>query len=304
MLSTEQTFKAKDGIEIFYRKFLPEREVLAVVQIFHGMAEHSQRYTAFANYLTDNGFAVYIADHRGHGRTIKNDADYGVWTNKDEWWRLLSDQRQLQEIALQEVGSKPYFILGHSMGSFLARTFITLYSNTLSGVIISGTGTNSNFVLKLGKTIADIACCLCGDTSKAHLLDKLSFGSYNKGYSLPYQWLSRDENEVLKYSNDNYCGGLFSNSFYRGFFSGLLYINKKSTCEKIDKQLNILFVSGTKDPVGNMGNGVKNAVNFYRTNGLEKIELKLYSEARHEILNETNRKEVYEDLLYWLRQRL
>ncbi len=300
MRFTEHAFKSSDGAKIFYRRFLPDGNVKAVLQIFHGMAEHSARYADFANYLTDNGIAVYVSDHRGHGRTITDKKDYGVWPHRDEWWRIIGDLKQLKDIATNENPDIPYFVMGHSMGSFLARTFITKYSTELSGVIISGTGTNPTAVLRLGKMIAGIACTFEGGRSKASLLDKLSFGSYNKGYSSPYHWLSRDDAQVRKYIDDDLCGGLFSNSFYRGFFKGLIYINKHSSGELINKNLKMFFVSGDKDPVGNCGQGVENAVEFYRDLHIANIQLKLYSNARHEILNEINREEVYSDLLKWI----
>lgn len=304
MRKLERTFKSLDNSTIFYRSFLPEGNTKAVLQIFHGMAEHSARYTDFAEYLTKNGIAVYVSDHRGHGKTIVNISDYGVWPNRDEWWRIIADLKQLKDIATDENPNLPYFVMGHSMGSFLARTFITKYSKELSGVIISGTGTNPTPVLRFGKFLASTACIFKGCRSKARLLDKLSFGGYNKGYNFPYQWLSRDDLQVKKYIDDNLCGGVFSNSFYRAFFSGLIYINKHSSGEQIDKNLKMLFVSGDKDPVGNYGVGVEAATNFYRNMNMPNVQLKLYPNARHEILNEINNKEVYADLLNWIERNI
>ena len=237
-----------------------------------------------------------------HGKSIASPADYGVWPHRDEWWRIIGDLKQLKDIATDECPNIPYFVLGHSMGSFLARTFITKYSTELSGVIISGTGTNPTAVLRFGRFIAKIACAIEGKRSKASLLDKLSFGGYNKGYNAPYQWLSRDDAQVRKYIDDELCGGVFSNSFYRGFFKGLIYINKRSSGMLINKNLKMLFVSGDKDPVGNCGQGVEEAVEFYRDLRLANIQLKLYSNARHEILNEINKEEVYNDLLEWIKE--
>ncbi|MCF0206404.1 MAG: lysophospholipase [Bacteroidales bacterium] len=304
MISSEHYIRANDGTKVFYRKFLPESAPKAIVQVFHGMAEHSARYEGFADVLTSHGFAVFVDDHRGHGRSIESYEDYGVWKNKDEWWRIIADLKQIKDEALAEFPNVPYFVFGHSMGSFLARTFITLYSRELAGSIICGTGTNPTPVLRFGKCIADIACFFEGVKSKAVVLDKLSFGGYNKGYSKPYEWLNRDYSEVEKYANDKYCGGVFSNSFYRGFFKGLIYINKKSSGELIDKNLNMYFIAGGDDPVGNKGKGVLQAVDFYRNLGIKDVKMKLYPEARHEILLEINRSEVIADVLHWLDERL
>ena len=280
MRTSEHTFRSADGINIFYRVFLPDAAPKAILQIFHGMAEHSARYADFAKYLTDNGIAVYVNDHRGHGKSIAEPRDYGVWPHRDEWWRIVSDLKQLKDIATAEFPSIPYFIMGHSMGSFLARTFITRYSTELSGVIISGTGTNPTPVLRFGKFVASVACAFEGRRSKASLLDKLSFGGYNKGYNAPYQWLSRDDAQVKKYIDDEYCG------------------------ELINKNLKMLFVSGDKDPVGNCGKGVEDAVEFYKELHIANVQMKLYPNARHEILNEINREEVYADLLNWISEKI
>jgi len=304
MKAEEHTFKSKDGIDIFYRVFLPDTKPRAILQIFHGMAEHSARYADFAGYLNDNGIAVYVSDHRGHGKSIASPKDYGVWYHSDEWWRIISDLKQLKDIAQSKFPDVPFFVLGHSMGSFLARTFITLYSSELAGVIISGSGTNPTAVLRFGKFIATMACTFEGVTSKAKLLDKLSFGGYNKGYQSPYQWLSRDDSQVKRYIDDDLCGGMFSNSFYRAFFSGLIYINKRSSGSLIDKNLKMFFVSGDKDPVGNSGVGVLSAIDYYKYLNIKNISYKLYSDARHEILNEINKEEVYSDILVWIESSL
>lgn len=305
MQKLEREFIAKDGYKVFYRKFMPETEApVAILQIFHGMAEHSKRYEDFAEFLTQNKIAVYVSDHRGHGQSMTSYKDYGVWKNKDEWWRIVEDLKQLKDIATSELPDIPYFVMGHSMGSFLARTFITKYGNELKGVIVSGTGTNPMFALKIARCLAQVFCVTNGVSSEAKFIDKISFGGYNKGFDKPYQWLSRNSVEVEKYQYDKFCGGIFSNSFYRSFFDGLVYISKKSTAKKLNIELPMLFVSGDKDPVGNYGNGVKSAVDYYKNAGVKNIDMKLYPDARHEILNEINKDEVYNDLLNWIKCEL
>lgn len=301
----ENWLRASDGQTIFYNEFLPaDNNVKFVVQIFHGMAEHSERYTDFAEFLVSKGAAVYASDHRGHGRNCMKPGQYGVWQKKDTWHSIVDDLKVLNDIAEKAYPGVPIFILGHSMGSFLARTFITKYSCDINGVILTGTGTNPSWLLYVARFIACFQCTVRGVSKPARLLDKLSFGSFNKGYKTPYQWLTRDQKIVEDYINDPYCGGVFSCSFYRSFFDGLLYNNKVNNARKIAKELPFLFLSGASDPVGNFSKGVQQAAEFYRKVGLRKIECKIYPEARHEILNEINNKEVYQDIYNWIEKRI
>lgn len=301
MISIENWFRATNGQTIFYNEFLPDnKEVKFIVQIVHGMAEHSERYTEFADFLTSRGAAVYASDHRGHGRNAVSEVDYGVWPDKKEWCNIVDDIKMLNDISAKNYAGKPVFIIGHSMGSFLTRTLITAYSIGLKGVILTGSGTNSSLLLRLGNLIARLQCFFSGVQKKSKLLDKLSFGSFNKDYNSPFQWLTRDQKIVDKYISDPRCGGIFSCSFYRSFTSGLIQINKMSNARKIRKDLPIIFLSGDSDPVGNSGKGIIKAVNFYKKAGLKQVEYKLYKDARHEILNELNKLDIYQDIYTWI----
>lgn len=300
----ENWFRTSDGKTIFYNEFLPDNgKVSFVVQVFHGMAEHSERYADFAEFLVNKGGAVYISDHRGHGRNCLKPGEYGVLPEKDAWFRIIDDLKILNDLSKESFPEIPNFILGHSMGSFLARTFITKYCG-LKGVILTGTGTNPDYLLRFGYFIAWLQCKLRGVGSPAKLLDKLSFGSYNKSYETPFQWLTSDQEIVDDYINDPYCGGVFSCSFYRSFFTGLIYNNKLFNAKKISRELPFLFLSGLEDPVGDYSVGVKKAVEFYKKAGLRKIDCKIYSGARHEILNEKIKEEVYQDIYSWISKKI
>ncbi len=301
MITNQKWFNSSDGKPIFYNEFLPEKnKVKFVVQIVHGMAEHSDRYSDFANFLVENGAAVYADDHRGHGKTAKDDSEYGVWKNKNIWKAMVNDLKMLNDICVKNHPEVPVFILGHSMGSFLTRTLIFEYNCNIKGVILSGTGSNSTLLLKMGLAIANLQCSIYGESKKSKTLEKMSFGSFNKKYDTPYQWLTRDQKMINNYIEDPRCGGVFSCSFWRGFFKGLISINKSENADKIDKSLPIIFLSGTEDPVGNYSKGIIEAVNFYKKHGIKNIEYKLYEAARHEIINETNKKEVYRDIINWI----
>ena len=187
----ENWFRASDGKDIFYNEFLPDNidDVKFVVQIFHGMAEHSERYTHFAEFLTSKGAAVYASDHRGHGRNCLRPGEYGVWAKKGAWFTIVDDLKVLNDITAKNFPDKPNFILGHSMGSFLARSFITKYSRGLNGVILSGTGTNSNLILK-----SDLTARICFSDAEfsliiymMHIMSvKYFFGGWLDDWNLPF----------------------------------------------------------------------------------------------------------------------
>jgi alpha-beta hydrolase superfamily lysophospholipase len=190
------------------------------------------------------------------------------------------------------------------MGSFLTRSFISSYSLGIKGAILTGSGSNSSLLLHIGNIIACVECFFGGVGKPSKLLDKMSFGSFNKGFDKPFSWLSRDEKIVEKYIADPRCGGVFSCSFYRGFMSGLISLNKIKFAKRIRNELPVIFMSGELDPVGDSGKGVLKAVEFYKNAGLKSVEYKLYKGARHEILNEINKKEVYQDILDWINKKM
>lgn len=301
MISTENKFISSGGYSIFYREHLPnDGNVKFVIQILHGMAEHSERYNKFAEYLTNKGGAVYISDHYGHGKNCKSEADYGLWNKKNMWQLIVDDIKTLNDISASKFPNVKNIILGHSMGSYIARTYISQYHTGVNAVVLSGTGYNSSSVLIFGKILAWLQCRFKGEASKAKFIDNLSFSSFNKKYSSPYQWLTRDQKIVDKYISDPLCGGVFSCSFYFNFFKGLLKINKLSNAEKIPYNLPLLFISGTEDPVGDYTKGIKKSIDFYKKAGVKHIDSIFYNGARHEILNEINKFEVFEDIYSWI----
>ncbi len=298
----ENWFRTSDGKIIFYNEFLPDdiENVKFVLQIVHGMAEHSERYSHFAEFLVNHGGAVYASDHRGHGRNCLKPGEYGIWEDKNSWDLIVDDLKILNDITAKNFPNKPNFILGHSMGSFLVRTFITKYCTGINGAIITGTGFFSKIELILGYTISALQCLITGPATKARLISKLSFGKYDKHFGQKYAWLTRDKKIVDDYISDPYCGGVLSCSFYRSFFLGIMQAQNFKIARKIPKSLPFLILSGENDPVGDFGNGVMKVVNFYKKAGLRNLEYKLYPDARHEILNEINKDEVYQDILAWI----
>jgi len=281
-------------------------EPKGVVQILHGMAEHGGRYADFASFLNRNGFIVYANDHRGHGKTAEDPDEIGI-IGEDGFELIISDAVTLLKVIKNNHPGLPVFILGHSFGSFLAQSFISRYGSEIKGVILSGSAKQDGPETAFGMVVASIQRFIFGENKKSFLIDKLGFGSYNKrilNAKSKFSWLSCDYNEVEKYENDPLCGNVFSIGFYYYFFNALkgLYDYSKST--GIPKALPVFIISGGEDPVGKYGKKVLDLYDFYMKLGLENVQIKLYPGKRHEILNETGRQEVYDDILSWLETRI
>lgn len=305
MKSEDFTFVSDEGTEIFVYKWLPEakNKIIGVVQIAHGMAENAMRYETLAKKLTDDGFAVYANDHRGHGKTAESFEKQGILADSEGFKWMVEDVHKLTRIIKEKHADIPVFLLGHSMGSFIAQKYIMLYGNELNGVVLSGTNGKQGLMLTLGSFVALAECQLKGRDTKSLRLTRMSFGKYNDNFKplrTKFDWLSRDNSEVDKYITDPYCGEVFTSGFYYDFLEGLKEIEKQKNMAKVPKYLPIYMFSGAKDPVGKEGNGVRNLYDSYKSLGVKDVQIKLYDGGRHEMLNEINKEEVMEDLLKWI----
>ena len=302
------TFKEETGLDIFVYKCMPEKniKVKAVVQIAHGMAETASRYERFAEKLTGQGYAVYANDHRGHGKTAK-EVDRVGDLGEDGFNNMIKNMHHFQEIIKKENSNLPFFILGHSMGSFLLQRYISLYGKELDGAILSGSSGREGILLDIARWLAKREIKKIGRKGKSVTLDKLSFGSYNKAFKpnrTGFDWLSRENKEVDKYIKDPFCGGVFTAGFFYDLFNGLKLVQAKKEMEKIPLDLPIYIFSGAKDPVGKSGKGVLKLVKTYKRLGIKDLSYKLYEGGRHEMLNEINRDEVMQDTIDWLNQHV
>ncbi len=305
MKIVENWFRASDGEMIFYHEYLPDRgEVKYIIQIAHGMAEHSARYERFAYFFTARGAAVYINDHRGHGRTARTVDNTGVWSYKNAWDAVVDDIRQLNDIAGKEHPDKDIVLLGHSMGSFLAISYLTKYCKSVEAVILTGTGHNSSIKIIPACTVARAQCLFLGTSNRSKFLHKKTFGSFDKRFDKKFAWLTRREKTVEEYIEDPYCGAVFTSSFYKNLFTGLMYNNKQGNLGKTRKDLPMMIMSGTDDPVGDFGRGPAKVAERYKEIGMKDVQVKMYQDARHEILNEINYKEVYQDIFEWINTKI
>lgn len=283
-------------------------EPKAVLQIAHGMAEHIMRYDRFARWMNERNIIVAGNSHLGHGNTVNNEKELGYFARKNGWKHLVDDMNSVRNELEQRYPEIPYFILGHSMGSFLTRTYIcTEYAEGLKGVILSGTGNVSGGVAGMLGAMASCIGLFCGKMHRSKLINNLSFGGYNKSFKparTSYDWLTRDENEVDKYVADGRCGFIFTCSGYGDLAKGLKFIRKKKNLRKMNKDLPVLFVSGKDDPVGAQGKGVEQVYKMFGKVGVTNREIKLFESDRHEILNELDREDVYKKILEFVAKKI
>ena len=302
MINREEfTFPSAEGDhQVHAVLWLPEGEVRGVVQLVHGICEYILRYEPFALYLASQGFAVTGHDHLGHGQTAKDDSEFGYFEN---WWDLVKDVRTLRTTVGERFPGKPYFLLGHSMGSFVARTYLIDYPGTLTGCILSGTGQEPAATVALGKFVTGL-----GDPHKVNkLFYDLSIGAYNKKFApnrTVADWICRDTGVVDAYLADPYCNFRTTAGMNHAMMRGLQYLGKRANLQKIDKDTPVYLFAGDADPVGAMGKGVRKVAGWFRDVGVKDVRMKLYPGGRHEMLNEINREEVFADTLAWLEEHL
>ncbi|MEN8222139.1 MAG: alpha/beta hydrolase [Acidobacteriota bacterium] len=303
------TLNAEDGKKIFVHRWMPEKKgnLKGVLQISHGMAEHAGRYREFAEYLNSLGIGVYANDHRGHGKTAGSLENVGYFADKNGWDLVINDMFQLTERIRNTHESIPIFLLGQSMGSFLTREYISREKGGVDGAILTGTAGEPGIKGSLGIIAGKLFCTLLGKNRPDKILDKSVFGSYNRQFKparTKFDWLSRDVDEVDKYIKDDYCGCIFSSGFFVDLFTGLKNVNKMKNIQSISKTLPLLLISGDKDPLGENVKGVMRVVKAFRKAGIKDVEYKFYKDGRHEMLNETNRKEVFKDISDWINSKL
>ena len=288
-------------------KCVPDGKPRAVVQIAHGIAEHIDRYRPFMEFLAGSGFVVAGNDHLGHGKSIRVPEEQGFFAEKDGWWRVVDDMDKLHDIMSKEYPELPYVLFGHSMGSFLTRTYLIKHPDKYDAVILSGTGHQSPALVLGGNASASVMAKLNGAMGDGTKLDSLAFGSYLSKIENPrtkFDWLSRDAEQVDKYIADPLCGFVGKIGLYRDMMRGIKFITDKKNIAQMNKEKPVYFMSGDGDPVGDYGKGVERAYKAFCDAGLHDVFMRLYPGGRHEMLNETNKEQVYQDILNWLNEKI
>ena len=291
MVRNEFTFLSADGkTPIHAVEWLPEGQARAVLQISHGVSEYILRYEPFAEYLTARGFAVAGHDHLGHGQSVAEGSARLYFGPRGSWNWVVDDIDQRRNLAKAKFPQVPYFLMGHSMGSFLARTYLIRYPGAVDAAVIMGTGQMSPAIIAGGKAVAAEEAHRVGEDQTSSLVDKLAFGAYNKRFApnrTGFDWLSLNQDNVDRYMADPLCGGNATIGLFREMLGGLSFIAKPENLKRMNLNIPVLFISGEMDPVGDCGKGVKRAFESFRKAGVRDVSLKLYPELRHEILNET-----------------
>ena len=286
-------------------KWSTDQKPKGVVLIVHGMAEHCERYNHFAKFLNRNSYHVLAYDHRGHGKT--DPEQLGFIAEQDGFHLMVKNLHDVFQTVTDEYPTLPITIFGHSMGSFIAQRFMQLYDVNPAALIYSGSTGKPPLMLHAGIIISKILQNLFGSEAKSPLLDKLSFGAYNSHFKpnrTDFDWLSRDESMVDLYIDDPYCGFTCSNSFYQQLFTGIKELHAHPIFADHDLSIPILLISGDQDPVSGMGKGFQNLEKILNKNGVKNLTSRLYPGGRHEMLNEINRDDVFNDIFNWLNQSL
>ena len=299
MPASEFTLRADDGTSLFARRWLPEHRPRAVLQIAHGLSEHSGRYARLANALNGAGYGAYAADLRGHGPKAAA-ADLGHFADAGGWDKVVGDLWTLNRLIAAEQPGAPIVLLGHSLGSFLGRGFIAQHSDALAGAALSGSSGKPPAIAALGRLVAREERLRLSKRGKSDPLFAMWFGGFNKAFSparTPYDWLSRDEREVDAYVADPLCGLPFTTQLAIDVLDALPRVTSLASLAAIRKDMPIYVFSGERDPVGA---NIKGLIQDLKAAGFTRLTTRLYPGARHETLNETNRDEVTRDLIAWL----
>lgn len=301
------TFKSSNGkADITYFIYKPLQPPKAILQISHGMCEYVERYDHFIDFLTKENILVCGNDHLGHKNSVKNKEELGYFAKKNGWTFLSKDLAKLSHLMKEEYPDLPLFLFGHSMGSFIARAYISKYSQFIQGAIICGTA-GSNPMLGIGSFLVSMVKTFHGERYRSKFLDHIMFGSYNKKYKevrTSKDWLTKDEAIVDKYLNDEYCTFLFTASAFKDLACLLTYVSSNAWYQSVPKDLPLYLISGSMDPVGNWSKGVLEVKNRLESQHLTDFTYKLYPEYRHELLNEIGKEEAYLDILNFINSHI
>ena len=287
---------------------IPENgNYIRVIQIIHGMLEYIERYLPFGEYLTSKGFIVVGHDHLGHGQSVNSPEELGYFGEPNPNSLLIQDIHTLRDITSKKYPNLPYFMCGHSMGSYLLREYLYLSGDGLSGAVIIGTGFISGCTASMGKFFCKMIACCRGQMHRSSCVKKLVLesGPY-KEYNLNDEnrsWITSDPVMARKYNEDQKMKFDFTLNGYIGLIEATQISSDSSYAVRINKNLPLLFISGSNDPVGDNGEGVKKAYNLMVNTGVKDVSIKLFEGDRHEILNEKDRQDVFEYIGNWLDEK-
>jgi len=311
MVTTNFTFLSNDEKTAIHAvKWVPDSgKYKAILQITHGMQEYIERYEGLAEFLTEKGYMVVGHDHLGHGASVLSEAELGYFCEKNPSDVLVQDIHKLRALIQEENPDTPYFMAGHSMGSFLLRKYLTCYNENLRGAIIMGTGFIPEKMTNLAMKITTFVGNIRGWKHRSKLIQSLAFGADYKAFDMTGEhpensWLTKDVEVVNAYYKDPKCNYIFTVNGYKGLFEAVNYSCNPENVAKVPKKLPLFIISGDKDPVGSLGAGVKIVYDMHKDAGALDVTYKLYENDRHELVNETDKQKVFEDVLAWMNVRI
>lgn len=307
MKKEEFYFDSRDNLsKIHAVRYTPEsREPVCVVQIVHGMAEYIERYEEFARYLTERGCVVTGNDHLGHGKSVGDDKLYGYFCEQDPATVLVRDVHRLKKLTQKEYSALPYVIVGHSMGSFILRNYITMYGSGITGAVIMGTGYRSRAAMRGTKLLVGLQKLFLGSRHVSRFSDKVSFGGYNRRIpdaKTPFDWLCKDEISVQRYMKDPLCGNIFTLNGFQTLAELIYRAHDPKRLRKVPSGLPVLVISGDADPLGGYGKGIPKVCEGLRRAGVRDVEMRLCETGRHELLNEPEREQIMETIYVWIQK--
>ncbi|MHA7878615.1 MAG: alpha/beta hydrolase [Saccharospirillum sp.] len=289
----EELLDAPDGHAIPVKAWRP-REPQALLVIAHGMAEHAGRYAPLAEWLTEQGVAVVALEHRGHSDQCPDD-DLGHYADADGWNKVLNDLTQAVDFARELEPGCPVTLFGHSMGSFIAQAWVQRNGEAIDNLMLCATNRINRLELTLSRGIVDLIKAVRGPRHVSQIIDAMTFGKFNKAFEpnrTSHDWLSRDPAQVDEYLADPYCGFGCTTGLWSDFIGGMLTIDPATW----RKDLPVHILSGTADPVGEMGAGIGQHITALKAAGVNLTSVQLYDKARHELVNETNAREVWQHI--------
>ena len=301
---SEISFPSADGKNTVHGEiYTPASgKIRGVVQLAHGMIDYVGRYGFLAEFLTANGYVFAGNDHLGHGKTAASDSDFGYFADEDGILCVLRDLHTMNKHLRDTYPGVPVVLMGHSMGSFLSRLYVERHPHSVSAHIIHGTG-GPNPLLPFGKALVKWKTLFHGRRYRSKTIAKLAFSGYNSRFDKSegmIAWLTRDGATVSGRYDDKFANFIFTVSAYGELFKMLGDSNSKEWFANYPKELPTLVISGDADPVGNYGKGPDYVYKQLMVSGVSDVSIKLYEGARHELFNETNRDEVFADMLSWI----
>lgn len=298
-MKIETIHSLQDNLKLELAISIPKKDHFGIVVISHGMAEHKERYFPFMEYLTSRGYIAVIYDHRGHGKSVETKEDLGYFYTNDSSY-IVEDLHQVIQYIKKQYPYLPVSLFSHSMGTLVSRCYIKKYDQEIEKLILCGPPTKNNLV-DVGILLAKGMCLIKGEHFRSNVLQKLTFGSYNERNKIENSWVCSDEKVVIKYNQDDFCGYTFTNNGFLNLYKLMKHAYRKKEFRVKHKDLPIFMIAGNKDPVIQSNQRLEQLFHFLKTLGYCNVQMKIYPDEYHEIINGLLKETVFEDILDFIK---